>query len=182
MLITKAARRYADALLDVAGDQNSVEESLEDVRLIGNTVEGSPDLMVFLKSPVIRYDDKLEALKKIFDARVNETTMRFITLLARKNRIDLLDQITAAFIEAYNEAAGIIRVEVATAVPLDDSQREALHRSLEQKTGKQVEMQTTVDSSLRGGMSVRIDDTVIDGTVKHKLEELELQLLSTSDE
>lgn len=182
MLITKAARRYADALLDVAGEQNSVEELLEDVRLIGGTVEGSPDLMVFLKSPVIRYDDKLEALKKIFEERVNETTMRFIALLARKNRIDLLDQVTGAFIEAYNEAAGIIQVEVAVATALDEPQREALHRSLEEKTGKKVEMTTRVDTSLRGGMSVRIDDTVIDGTIKHKLEELEQQLLSASDE
>lgn len=182
MLITKASRRYATALLELAKEQDSVEDILEDVKLIQNTFDGSRELVLFLKSPVIKFDDKLGALEKIFGQRVQELTNLFIKLLARKNRVYLLDQIAEAFIQKYNEYAGIINVKVYTAYTLSDSQKEELHRALEEKTRKKVEMSISEDASLMGGIAVRIDDTVIDGTVKHKLAELEQKFLDAAVE
>lgn len=182
MLITKAARRYATALLEIAKEQNKVEDILEDVRLIRNTLDGSKELVLFLKSPIIKYDDKLNALEEIFSKRVQDITNLFIKLLARKNRVYLLNQIAEAFIQKYNQYAGIIKIEVYTAYGLSDSQKEELHQALEKKTGKKVDMSVSKDASLMGGIAVRIDDTVIDGTVKHKLAELEHKFLSAAVE
>lgn len=182
MLITKAARRYATALLELAKEQNIVEEVLEDVKLIHNTLDGSKDLVLFLKSPVIKNDDKLGALEKIFGQQVQDVTNLFIKLLTRKHRIGLLDQITEAFVENYNQYAGIIKVEVYTAYALSDSQKEELHQALEEKTREKIDMSVSEDASLIGGMAVRIDDTVIDGTVKHKLAELEQKFLNATIE
>lgn len=182
MPTTKAARRYATALIELAKERNEVEDILEDIEYIHNTLEDSRDLVLFLKSPIIKFDDKTEALKKIFFDQLKEPTKLFLKLLSRKDRINLLDQITRAFIEKYKEYAGIITVEVQVARELTGEQRELLHKNLEQKTEKKVEMSVTVDERLRGGMAIRIDDTVIDGTVKHKLHELEESLLSTTVE
>lgn len=178
----KAARRYATALIELAKERDEVDSILKDVEFIHNTLEGSRDLVLFLKSPVINFDDKTQALEKIFFDKLEELTKQFVTLLSRKDRINLLDQIAKAFIEKYKEYAGIITVDVYVAHELDDQQQELLHQNLEQKTQKKVDMNISVDESLKGGMAIRIEDTVIDGTVKHKLKELEKSLLSTTVE
>lgn len=182
MLITKASRRYATALLDLARERDEVEKILEDIKFIHNTLEDSKELVLFLKSPIIKFDDKLNALEEIFAPHVQEVTSSFIRLLARKNRIHLLNQIVAAFIQKYNEYAGIINVHVYSAYTLSDSQKKELHQALEEKTRKRVEMNVTEDASLIGGIAVRIDDTVIDGTVKHKLAELEQKYMNATVE
>lgn len=182
MPITKAARRYAKALLELGIERNEVDSMLEDVKLIHNTLEGSRDLVLFLRSPIINFDDKAGALDKLFSEKLQESTNKFIKLLARKNRVNLLDQIAEAFIEAYKKHAGIITIEVFVARELSDSQKQNLHKSLEKMTQKKVDMNINLDESLQGGMAVRIEDTVIDGTVKHKLEQLEQSFLSTAVE
>lgn len=182
MPTTKAARRYASALLELAKERQEIEPVLEDITLIHNTLEGSRELVLFLRSPVIKFDDKIEALDKLFSDKVGETVGKFIKLLARKDRVNLLDKITEAFIEAYKKYAGIITVEVYVARELNGSQKDALHESLERLTGKKVELNINLDESLKGGMAVRIDDTVIDGTIKHKLARLEESFLSTAVE
>ena len=179
MLTTKAARRYATALLELAQERNELKDVLNDISFIHNTMEDSRELVNFLKSPVIKFDDKVAVLDELFSENIQESTDKFIKLLARKDRINLLDQISAAFITQYKKVAGIITVDVFVAEELTEEQRKQLHRSLEEKTQKEVEMNISLDESLRGGMAVRIDDTVIDGTVKHQLERLEERLLST---
>ncbi|WP_138429352.1 ATP synthase F1 subunit delta [Fodinibius saliphilus] len=182
MRTTKAARRYATALLELAEERDEVKQILEDIQFVHNTLEGSRELVVFLKSPVIKFDDKIGALEKLFFDDLNEPTKLFMKLLAKKDRINLLDQIVKAFIEKYKEYAGIITVDVFVARELSEDQKSGLHNELEEKTQKTVDMDITVDESLKGGMAIRIDDTVIDGTVKHKLEELEESLLTTTVE
>lgn len=181
-MITKAARRYASALLQIGKEQDKVESMLEDIELIKNTIDDSRELQLFLRSPIIKFDDKVQALEELFSDKIGEVTSRFIKLLARKDRVKILHQITQAYIEQYNKYAGIIEVDVYTARALSEKQQKSLHKALEQKTGKTVNMHVSVDESLKGGVAVRIDDTVIDGTIKHKLEQLEEQFLSTPAE
>ena len=182
MPTTKAAKRYATALLELAKERDEVEEILEDIEFIHNTLDDSRELVVFLKSPVIKFDDKTEALEALFFDEITEPTQLFLKLLSRKDRINLLHQITEAFVEKYKDYAGIITVDVYIAREMNDQQRDSLHNNLEEKTQKKVDMNIIQDESLKGGMAIRIDDTVIDGTVKHKLEKLEESLLSTTVE
>ena len=182
MLVSKAARRYATALLELAIEQDVVESTLEDVLFIKNTLEDSRDLVLFLKSPIIKPDKKVSALDEIFKSEISELVHRFVTLIARKNRQNVLDEIVLAFQEAYNEHAGIISAEVFVAEKLDDKQIAGVTNKLEDFTGKKVNVTITVQEDLKGGMAVKIADTVIDGTVKHKLEQLEDEFLSTATE
>lgn len=182
MHATKAAQRYAKALLGVADETDSVESVLEDVNLINNTLEGSRDLVMFLRSPIVKYDDKSAVLEEIFEGKVQEVTSRFLKLLARKSRIYLLDQVVRAFIQQYNEYANILEVDLHTARELTDTQQGELQKALEEKTGKEIDMTIILDESLMGGVAVRIGDTVIDGTIKHMLEELEQKFVATAIE
>jgi len=178
MLITKAGRRYAKALLELAEERDEIEPVLEDISFINNTLKGSRELVLFLQNPIINYDDKQAVIKKLFGEQLQEVTSLFLDLLVKKDRINILGQITEAFIESYNKYAGIIKIKVSAAYELNKEQRTALQQNLEEKTGKKVDLEIEIDESLMGGMAVRIEDTVIDGTVKNQLQELEEQWLA----
>ncbi len=182
MLVSKAARRYAAALLQNAKEQNSVQKTLDDITGIKSTIENSKELQLFLKSPVIKPSEKQKALTAIFDENVSDNISKFLVTVSQKGREDLLLEITHAFIEAYKEDEGIISVEVKSAKPLDDSQQKELKDMLEKSTSKKVELTLSEQADLKGGLAVKINDTVIDGTIKHKLEQLENKFLESSME
>lgn len=169
----KAAQRYATSLLQVAIEQEKVDDLLADMRLLNQTMEQSRDLVLFLKSPIIKRDKKKKVMVELFGNHVTEITAAFIEILIRKGRELLLPDIVTAFIRKYNEYAGIINIKVVTARKLSESEIKNLQSVLEKKTKKTVQLDISVDSGLMGGLKVRIEDTVIDGTVKHKMEELE---------
>lgn len=182
MHISKAARRYATALIELGRERDEMEVILDDMNFIKNTLDGSNELVLFLRSPIVKFDDKQAVLDELFGKEVSKVTRKFLVLLARKNRVSMLHQVSGAYLKLYNKYSGIIEVEVMVAGELNDSQQKELHKQLEKKTGKKVDLTIRIDESLKGGMAVRIDDTVIDGTVKHKLQELEEQLLATAAE
>jgi F-type H+-transporting ATPase subunit delta len=182
MLVSKAARRYATALLELAQEHDSVDQTLKDVLFIKRTLEDSRDLVLFLKSPIIKPDKKVAALEEIFGDHIGDLVHKFVTLIARKNRESVIDEIVTSFVELYNEYAGIISAELFVAQKLSDEQRARVTEKLEEVTGKKVNISTQVQPELKGGMAVKIADTVIDGTVKHKLEQLEDIFLHTATE
>ncbi|TNE73469.1 ATP synthase F1 subunit delta [bacterium] len=172
MSLTKAARRYAQSLLDVADDQKATKQVLDDCTLIAETVGGSRELQLFLKSPIIKSDKKMAALNELFFKNISSLTQAFIEIIVRKNRVEYLGAIATEFIKAYKEKAGIIDVTVQTASALSKSELSALKKSLEAKTGKTVELIASENKNLIGGITVKVNDTVTDGSVKHKLESL----------
>lgn len=182
MLLSKASGRYAKALLELAEDHNVLEQTLQDVLLIKETIDGSRDLLIVLQSPVIKPEKKVAILEDIFGGAVNDLVHKFITLIAQKNRQSMIDEIVNSFIEIYNDHVGIIEAQVSVAKKLTDKQLERVTSRIAEVTGKKVQVSENVDEDLRGGMSIKIADTVYDGTVKHKLEQLEDVFLSSAME
>lgn len=175
----KASQRYATSLMQVAIERNEVEIILEDVKLIDNTLQDSRELVLFLKSPIIKRDKKFKVLNQLFGKQINELTRAFLEIMTRKGRENLLPSVFASFIRQYNEYAGIIDIKVVSARKLTKKETTELQKVLEQTTSKRVQLHLKEDTSLIGGLMIRIVDTVIDGTVKHKLEQLESLMLST---
>jgi len=174
-MISKAARRYAKALLQSALEQDILDDVEKDMRFILHTVRDSRDLVLFLKSPIIKTEDKQEVLARIFNDHVSGETTSLLQLLSEKNREELLGDICTGFIDLYNQHYGIIQVDITTAYQLSSAQRDDLHEALESSTGKKVEMDVTIDTDIMGGVIVRIDDTVLDGSVKYKIRKLKNQ-------
>ncbi len=171
-MISKAAGRYARAILDIAVETDSLEKEKQDMQFINHTIESSRDLKLFLQSPLIKKAVKINVLKEIFEGKVQQSTMNLMILLAEKSREKLLLDITKAFMSLYKKHHGIIDVDVETAFELDQNQKEKLVQVLESATGKKVQMEIQLREELMGGLTVRIDDTIINGSVKYKLSQL----------
>jgi len=174
-MISKAARRYAKALLQSAIEQNILTETEKDMRFIDRTLADSSDLRVFLRSPVIKSEVKVKGLLAIFESHISKETKGLFRLLSEKNRENLLPDICKAFTELFNKHQGIINVDVNSAYEMDKKQKNLLHDELEKRTGKTVNIKITIDSELLGGLVVKVGDTVIDGSVKHKIRMLKNQ-------
>lgn len=179
---SKAARRYAYAFLETAKENNILEAVKDDVTLISDVLKASKDLRLFLRSPLVNKDHKRAALLEIFDKKVQLLTLQLMKLLTEKSRESLLEMIIRHFNDYYNDHHGIIEIDITSAYELDEKQVGTLIKQLETKTGKKVELNRQINSELIGGMLVRIDDTVIDGSVKHKLSQLKDRLTSTAVE
>jgi len=182
MLVSKAARRYSIALLELSKEQNVVDKTLGDIQFINNTIIDSRELESFLKSPIIKPAMKKDTLITIFKDHINDLSLQFVSLIATKERSAILEQITSSFIREYNKFAGIIEVEVRAAKKLSAKQVKELQKVLEKTTSMKVNLSSVEQSELKGGLLVKIEDTVIDGTIKRKLEQLEERLLNNTIE
>lgn len=174
---TRVARRYALALMAAAEEQHSVDAVAADVALLGRLVGGSRDLRLLLASPVVSIQRKRNALHGLLGSRVTPMTLSFVDLLTTKQREVLLPDIVQQFAALLDERLGIVNVDVTTAVDLTQEQQHALTQALEHHTQKKVRVNTLMDPSVKGGLRIRIGDTVLDATVTHKLERLHQHLL-----
>ncbi len=174
----KASIRYAKALLELAVERNELDAISEDMKLMESTIEGSRDLVLFLRSPIIAKSQKLNVLQEVFAGKISDTTKAFIDILVRKGRESDVVGVGSAFRMLFNEHTGIIVVEITTATGLGSDQKSKLVKSLESRTGKKVELTERIDPAVRGGIRARIDDTVIDGTIQYKLEQLRNTLIT----
>lgn len=171
-MASMAAKRYANAYLETAIELKVLEKAKEDMLLIQNTFRSSPDLRVFLHSPVIKKEKKRAAIEAIFADKIQDITTNLLNIILDKDREMLLEDITRYFIDLYNVHHGNLNVSVTSAYSLGKKQINALVKKLEEVSGKNILLDTTIDESLIGGLKVRIDDTVIDGSVKYKLSQL----------
>lgn len=169
------ANRYARAWMKQVVEEGVLEPALKDAEAIAATLDGSRDLVLFLRSPIHSKEVKQKVLDAVFGAGLQDISQRVIRLLVSKGREGQLGDIAEAFVQMYRQAAGILDVEVATAHPLDDATLGQITSLLAKQTGKTISVAVRVDEDLIGGISVRIGDQVTDGTVKHKLEQLKEQ-------
>ncbi len=173
-----ASRRYALALLEVAVEANFLDKITEDLQNIKEVLSGSRELMLALKSPLINVDLKSRILEEIFGKEVGEKTMIFIKLLAHKKRADLLAGVIAEFYSLLDERNGVINADVKSAVKLSDEQAKELVNGLSARTGKKIRATMSLDEKLIGGVTVKIGDTILDGSIQHQLQLLRNSLIA----
>lgn len=172
MLIKKANRRYAKALLDFARETNTVEPVYQDVELIREYLKASDDLRVVLKSPVIMPKRKEGVVDKVFDGRIGETTMNFLKIVIRRGREGSLEETMFSFVEQYRQLKGIEEAIITTATQITEDQRTQIHAKLTEITGNEIVMVERVDADIIGGIRIKLGDRQYEATVARKLEEL----------
>lgn len=176
----RVARRYANALMQVAVATKAVDRTAEDLGLVGRALKGSRELWLLLASPVVPETKKASIVNEMFGKRVSAPTMMFLDLLVRKHREVVLDEVIEQFHALHDEMLGLITVDVKTAVDLQPKQEKTLIAELERRTGKKVRLQVTRDPSIMGGLMVKIGDTVVDASVRHQLARLHESFTGTS--
>jgi F-type H+-transporting ATPase subunit delta len=168
---SKAARRYAKALLEFSLEQKDAESVSADMKMIAETCKSSSDLVIMLKSPVVKADQKRMVLNKVFAGHVGTITMKFLDIMTKNNREDILPEIANVYELIYREHQGIVTAEITTAIPLtEDSRKKAL--AFISNIYNKVELTEKVDKSLIGGFIIRVGDKQYDESVARKLNSL----------
>ena len=177
MIEKTLAKRYAAALLGAAEKEGAVELVGESLLALKEAYLRDASLRAALFQPRIPREARKRFLCRPFEGRAPRPFLEFLELLVRKGRVEILPEVADVFRRLADEHRGVVRVQVRSYLPLGDDQRRRLHDKLAKITGREVEIEEAADRSLRGGVSVRIGDTVLDGTVARRLKALSEKLL-----
>ena len=172
-----ASLQYANALADVALQQGAAEPVLKQLNDFAGAYAESAELRNFLASPAVTSKEKHAVAEKLSTRLGASKILRnFLFLLVDHHRTLMIPELAEAFSAVIRERQGIAEAEVTSAVELNDAQKKNLGQSLEKKTGKKIEAKFAVDKGLLGGVVVRIGDTVYDGSLRHRLNEMRAKL------
>lgn len=177
MLKGAIARRYAEAMFDIALKQNTLDRTLEDVQGIGQLFS-KHTLAFLLREPKVSAQRKETALREALNARVLPTSLNLALLVVQRGLVDLMPNIAAELQRMVFDHKNQAMAEVTTAAPMDDKQQALVKQALEQRTGKTILLQTKVNPEILGGVVARVGDQVIDGSVQQRLQALKRQLLN----
>jgi F-type H+-transporting ATPase subunit delta len=173
------ATTYADALYEAALDADAVDRVAADADAFAEAVEGSPELRMVLDNPEIDSRAKAAAVGALA-ADAHPLLASFLQVLAERGRIGAYLEIAAAFRERVARAQARLEVEAVTAVPLPADLRERIVASIQEKTSATVELTESVDPEIVGGLVLHVGEVVVDGSVRHRLEELRRELAGAS--
>lgn len=175
----RLAGRYAKSLLDLSVEQNNLETTYADIKLLQAIIKANPDFVNLLKSPVIAADKKEKIIQAIIHGKVSTLTQMFVSLLAKKSREGNLPEIVKAFIEKYNELKGIHIVKLTTATPISDDVKNAFVSKVKTETGIQhVELETAVKPNLIGGFVLETGGNLVDASILRDLKDVRKQFAS----
>ena len=169
---TRAAHRYARALLEAAEERDLLDQVREDMGRLSDLIEGSADLRAFLVDPLIHPKVKREAFERIGRGKLCTLVLNFLLLLTQRRRERLLPEILREFEKMLDEHEGIVVAEVRMARPFTPDQEERLMQKLSAYSGRKVRLEVEIDQSLQGGFIAHLGDTVFDGSLQTQLERL----------
>lgn len=178
MSVELVARRYALALADVVEKGSDAKTVQTELQLFESMMRESGDLLTLFRHPAIQYENKAKVLDSLIDrSKPSKTTANFLRVLLRNQRLGELGAINKAFTHELADRSNQISAFITTAHELSADQKQNLLNTLNTKTGRQVDLQTSVDQSIIGGMITRVGSTVYDSSVKTQLEDLKNQLI-----
>jgi F-type H+-transporting ATPase subunit delta len=174
----RAGRIYAEALLNAAEKNGQGQQVFDELSgLVTEILPGNPNIEEFLRSGSISRDRKPPVIESAFRGRVTDLFVNFLLVLNKHDRLGLLRAVLVAYQDLLNERSRRARVLVRSATPLHDDQRETLLHLLRDAMQREPVIETEVDPELLGGVVVRVDDFVFDGSVRAKLLRMRKQLM-----
>lgn len=173
----KIAKRYVTALFLSVDGEKETKSVVKDIADLGKMIDLSSDLQMFLKSPLVSIDQHksgLEALAK--KAKISKSVSNLLIILAENRRLPVLSAIISETEKHIAKESGTVPVSVATARKLTAADQKKIGDQIKKALGKDIIMQSYIDESLIGGLVIQIESTLIDGSLKTKLDKLERQL------
>jgi F-type H+-transporting ATPase subunit delta len=167
---------YAEALFGVALVEGELDRVEDELYRFGKLLETNHELKQALSDQSMERAQRNKILEELLEGKVSAHTLGLLTFIVGQGRARQMPQILEQVSDLAAEARSAVVAEVRSAVPLDDKQRRALADALSKATKKKVEVKVLVDPSVIGGIVAKVGDTVIDGTVKRRLEQLKEQV------
>ena len=163
---------YAQAVLDIVHAEGHIDEVEDELFRFARIVEGNDDLRMTISNPGLSLDQRTAVVDDLLEHRALPLTRAIASFIVAAGRGHDLPVIVNRFVELAAQTREQVVAEVRSAVPLDDAQRTKIAEALSRSTRKRVEVKVVIDESVLGGIVATIGDTVIDGTVRHRLEQL----------
>ena len=161
---------YATAVVEIARAEDVLDEVEDQLFRFARVLDGSDDLRQTLTDAGVPAARRQGIVEDLLGPRAHPLTASLVSFVVAAGRARELPAIIDLVVQRAAEARRHVVAEVRSAVPLDDDQRRRLAHALSSNLGKEVEVKVVVDASVLGGLSARVGDTVIDGTVRHRLE------------
>ena len=172
------AKRYAKSLVELMLDgENNQEEIKSDLKNVKEILNSSPELNSAITNPVISAYDKEQIINSVFERDTKKTTRNFLRLLVEKNRFNLIFQIVEAFNKMLDKINNLTQVSVTGAIELDENVKNEIENKIKEKLNKEINITYNTDNSIIAGLIYKIEDDVLDTSLKHKLEELKKELI-----
>ncbi|HEX5743172.1 MAG TPA: ATP synthase F1 subunit delta [Flavobacteriaceae bacterium] len=169
---TRAALRYAKALLNLAKEQGVHEEVNDNMLFIANTITESKDLQIMLKSPIIKSEAKSKVLKAIFETHVNELSNGLIQLLIENKRIELLLLTAKEYTIIYDFLMGYEVAIVTSAIPLTPELEKSILEKIKTLSSKEVSIKNIINPEIIGGFVLRLGDVQYDASILQRFQTL----------
>lgn len=173
------AKRWALALMELAQEDENIskEDILDDLLEISEILESSEELSNVINNPSVSTEEKQIVLCKIFQNSIMPIVYNFIFVLNLRKRVDIIAEIAVEFAKELERIKNIARVNVTSAIELNDDKKEDIKTKIAQKLSKEVVVDWGVDDDIIAGLIFKIDELVIDNSVKHKLDDLSRKII-----
>jgi len=172
-LALKIAAPYARALFDFSVEKNIMHQITADFQNLEIFLKESSELTEYLSNPIVSQDAKRAVLTKVLESQINAETFKFLMVLVKRDRINLLSSVITNYLELVYETASIKTIEVVTAFAFSSAQKNALIEKLKELTkAREIRLVVTVEPSLIGGFLIKTESKVIDFTIKNQLQKL----------
>lgn len=173
------ARRWAKALMELALEDEGIskEDILDDLREISENIEASKELSNVINNPSVSTEEKQIVLCKLFQNKVMPIVYNFIFALNLKKRINIIGAIADEFQKELEEIKNIVHVKVTSAIDLDNDRRNDIRNRIAEKLQKDVVVNWGVDADIIAGLIFNINETIVDNSLRHKLENLSKSIL-----
>ncbi len=169
--MSRAAIRYAKAVLSLASDKNAADVVNNDMKLIATTIDENVELSQVLKSAVVKSGVKKAALTQIFP-NINTISSGLFNILMSNKRIDILGDVASKYSVLFDELNGKEVAQVTTAIPMTSDLEIKVLAKVKELTSKAVELENIVDESILGGFILRVGDKQYNASVSNKLNKL----------
>jgi len=178
MVNVSIARRYARALLEVAVESKNLEKTTEQLTSFAQVLQKNQDLADILLNPAFTRPQRSAVVEALFKAAGGLTpeVANLMRLLVDRGRLGYLPDIARVFLDMADQRVGVIRGKITSAVALPQESVQNLQQALEKLTQRKVNLATTVDPKVLGGVSAQVGSVVYDGTLRSQLDELKRTL------
>ena len=168
----QVSTRYAKSLIDLAEEQNLLEQINDDMVLFVKTIKANPLLGAVLRNPIVSPSKKITILVNVFTGKVQDATLAFLKIMVNKMRSEILYDTAKEFVEQYNFKKHIVKAVIVSAVPLSDDNRQEAMEMVNQATAGKVLLEEKINPDLIGGFILTVGDRQFDTSISGTLSKL----------
>lgn len=162
---------YARSLFEVGQENDKLDELHEQLGTFADGLSDSRDMQVFFFSPFFSSQEKKDGIDKVLDG-ADEHFVRFLELLAERHRLPAIFRVRQRFEELWAEEQNLLPVQITSAIELDEKVTKQIGETIEEQTGRTVELSSSVDPDVLGGLVIRVGNMILDSSVRARLDRL----------